>query len=550
MTQPGWDLEVDFISVGSGAGALSAAITAHDAGLRTLILEKSALLGGVTALSLGEVWWPENHIGRDVLGVHDTREEAKAYLDFLSAGYADPELQGVFLDNAPQVCRDLQEKAGVRWRPVTNMPDYYYGVAPGTVAHGRMLDVEPFRGDQLGEWQACTRTSPHAPLGVTHDELWEWGGMASMRNWDFALLGDRATNDVRTFGPGLAAYLVKAAVVDRGIDTRVNARVDRLIREGGRVVGIEVLIDGVRTRIGARKGVLLAVGGYDQNPKMARYFEQLPEWLSAVPSSVEGDHLVMAGELGASVAFISPVNNANIFGYHIPGEEFEGRPLWRFSFEFGLPHSIVVNRAGKRIGDESFYRDWQPKVRQLDGVTQSYPNERMYLIADASFRERYPLGTTAPGERLPEGFGVQADTLEGLAKELDIDARELARTVERFNIDARNGEDTEFGRGTRPWTKRMFGDTQLGEGAVLAPVETGPFYGLELRLVSSGINGAGLRFNRNAQVIDVREQPIEGLYVAGNSAAMLDVGAGYQSGLANARGLVWGHIAAQHAAGS
>ena len=542
--------EVDFIAVGSGAGALSGAICAHDAGLRPLILEKSAMLGGVTALSLGEVWFPTNHVGRDVLGTEDTREDAKAYLDFLSAGYADPELQGVFLDTAPEVCRNLAERAGVRWRPVTNMPDYYYGVAPGTVAHGRMLDVEPFRGDQLGPWQSATRTSPHAPLGVTHDELWEWGGMASMRNWDFALLGERATNDMRTFGPGLAAYLVKAAVIDRGIEARVNARVDRLIRVDGRVVGVEAEIDGQRTTIRASRGVLLAVGGYDWNPKMARYFEQLPEWLTAVPPSVEGDHLVMAGEIGAAVAFISPVNNANIFGYHIPGEEYEDKPLWRFSFEFGLPHSIVVNRQGKRIGDESFYRDWQPKVRQLDGVTQSYPNERMYLIADTSFRDRYPLGTTPPGERLPEGFAVEADTLEGLAKELDIDPGELTRTVERFNTGARIGEDPEFGRGTRPWTKRMFGDTQLGEQAVLAPVETAPYYGIELRLLSSGINGAGLRFNRHAQVLSVRDKPIDGLYVAGNSAAMLDIGAGYQSGIANARGLVWGHIAAQHAANS
>jgi 3-oxosteroid 1-dehydrogenase len=550
VADPEWGLEVDFIAVGSGAGALSAAITAHDAGLRPLILEKSSMLGGVTALSLGEVWFPNNHVGREVLGVEDDREAAKSYLDFLSAGMADPELQAVFLDNAPDVCRSLQERAGVRWRPVTNMPDYYYGVAPGSAAHGRMLDVEPFRGDQLGKWQSLTRQSPHAPLGVTHDELWAWGGMASMRNWDFELLGERATNDMRTFGPGLAAYLVKAAVVDRGIETRVNARADRLVYEDGRVVGLEAVIDGTRTSIRAHRGVLLAVGGYDWNPKMARYFEQMPEWQTGVPPSVEGDHFVMAGEIGAAVAFISPVNNANIFGYQIPGEEFEGKPLWRFSFEFGLPHSIVVNRSGRRIGDESFYRDWQPKVRQLDGVTQSYPNERMYLIADSSFRERYPLGTTPPGERLPEGFAAQADTLDGLAKELEIDPVELAHTVERFNIDARDGHDSEFGRGSRPWSKRMFGDSSLGDQAVLAPVETAPFYGLELRLVSSGVNGAGLRFNRNAQVINVRGEPIDGLYVAGNSSAMLDVGAGYQSGIANARGLVWGHIAAQHASDS
>jgi 3-oxosteroid 1-dehydrogenase len=84
----------------------------------------------------------------------------------------------------------------------------------------------------------------------------------------------------------------------------------------------------------------------------------------------------------------------------------------------------------------------------------------------------------------------------------------------------------------------------------LGPLTAPPFYGLRLRVASVGINAAGLRTNADAQVIHVRGRPIAGLYAAGNSAAPLDIGAGYQSGLSNLRGMVGGTRAAMHAAGS
>ena len=61
------------------------------------------------------------------------------------------------------------------------------------------------------------------------------------------------------------------------------------------------------------------------------------------------------------------------------------------------------------------------------------------------------------------------------------------------------------------------------------------------------INAAGLRTNVHAQVMHVRGRPIEGLYAVGNAAAPLDIGAGYQSGLSNLRGLAGGFIAGRHA---
>jgi 3-oxosteroid 1-dehydrogenase len=93
----------------------------------------------------------------------------------------------------------------------------------------------------------------------------------------------------------------------------------------------------------------------------------------------------------------------------------------------------------------------------------------------------------------------------------------------------------------------MTGDRERTKNPNLGPIDKAPYYGLRLRVASAGINAAGLKTNVHAQVMHVRGRPIEGLYAAGNAAAPLDIGAGYQSGLSNLRGLVGGYAAAKHA---
>src|SRR5204862_2086900 len=117
----------------------------------------------------------------------------------------------------------------------------------------------------------------------------------------------------------------------------------------------------------ARKGVVLAAGGYDWNPELAKYFEDLPEWNSMCQPSLTGDALMMAQEIGAQTAGVPAANLGLFFGYQVPGETHDGAPLWRGSWEGGFPHAIWVNRAGQRFGDESFYRDYLPKTRAWDG---------------------------------------------------------------------------------------------------------------------------------------------------------------------------------------
>ncbi len=543
------ELTVDVVCAGSGLGALTAAIAAHDAGASVLVLEKADKLGGVCAYSGGEVFVPGNH-HMSAADHPDEAAQGRAYLEFLAGGYADPELQSVLLDTAPVATRFLQEQAGVRFKQIAGFPDYHHPHAPGTAAAGRYLEVELFDGKSLGPWQRRTWGTPHMPMGITHDELFAWGGLAAIPRWDFATIGKRIAADQRGFGPGMMGWVIKAATVDRGIDTRVSTPVRRVLSEGGRVTGVVAEHEGRHITIRARKGVILAIGGYDWHPDFPKYFEGLPEWKSMIQPTVEGDNLLLGGELGAALAGVPPYNLGMFFGYRVPGEQHVGKPLWRASWEGGFPHAIWVDAAGRRFADESFYRDYTAKVHAWDGNRQAHPHYPPFLIFDQQFRDRYALATYLPGMPIPDSFAVKADTPAALADKLGVDAAGLEATLARFNQYAETGVDPDFGRGDYPWAAMMTGDRRRSPNQNLGPVCEPPFYGLPLRAVGVGVNAVGLRTDALARVQHLRGHPIEGLYAVGNAAAALDLGAGYQSGLSNARGITWGYIAGRHAAGA
>ena len=534
--------EVDFVCVGSGLGGVTAALAAHEAGCEAVILEKAPKLGGVCAYSGGEVFVGCNHL------TDDDPEQARAYLDFLAGGYADLDLANVLFEQGPAVTKWLADTCGIPWRIIEDFPDYHYPKAPGTVAAGRYLETELFEGKLLGDWQKKTYTTPHMPPGIRHDELFAWGGLPRMIEWDFATMGARIGGDVRGMGPAMMGWFLKAALIDRGIEAHVDTAVVELITEGGRVVGVVAEQNGERISFRARKGVLLAVGGYDWNEDMAKSFEGLPEWHSMCQPTVEGDNILLGGEIGAALAGVPSYNLGMFFGYRVPGEEHDGAPLWRASWEGGYPHAIWVNRAGKRFADESFYRDYLPKCHDWDGNTQEHPNYPPFLIFDQNYRDKYAFCAYMPGQNVPEELLAKADTLEELAAKLGIDPAGLAATVERFNPMAEAGVDTDFDRGTYPWAAKMTGDFRR-KNPNLGPLDKGPFYGVKLTPVGVGVNAVGLKTDTHGRVIHVRGRPIEGLYAAGNSAALRDIGAGYQSGLSNLRGMTWGWIAAMHACG-
>src|SRR5262245_42181392 len=121
-----WDLEADLVSIGSGVGGLASAITAHDHGASALVLERADQVGGVTALSMGEVWVAGNHHALS-LGIKDSPESGFRYLKRLAMGYGNDVATLNKTVHAPAALKYFEEKIALRMEVIRDCPDYYYG---------------------------------------------------------------------------------------------------------------------------------------------------------------------------------------------------------------------------------------------------------------------------------------------------------------------------------------------------------------------------------------------------------------------------------------
>ncbi|WP_373079256.1 FAD-binding protein [Zhongshania sp.] len=543
-----WDLEADVVSIGSGAGGLGAAITAHDYGASALVLERSEQVGGVTAYSMGEVWVPGNHLAAE-LGIKDSIEAGVSYINNLAMGFNNDVATLNQAIHAPVAIKYFEESIGLKMCVVRHLSDYYYPLTEGSTAEGRCLEALPFPAQTLGEWQHKTRVSPHVPYSLTHEDIFDNGGLANMSNWDYTVMGERLANDERCAGPGLAAYFVKG-VLDRNIPLLTGICVEELIADGENIIGVRATQDGKDIYVKANRGVVVAVSSFERNAQYSKTVGSLIEPKSMVMPTIQGSHLRMAGEAGAQIA---RVPDAAMLSFHVPGEEQEeGVPLWRGALPFmGLPHTIVVNQRGQRFSNEAFYRSIYFALEEIDGMTQSYKNFPCWVVMDSQCRQKYPFGSIMPGEEMPAELAVRADSLEELAEKIGMDADGLAATVNTFNAYSQTGEDLDFQRGTFPWGAMMCGDPNQKPNPNLGPLNQGPYYAIELhRMAGGGITSAGILIDEHCRAVAWDNTPIRGLYIAGNSAARLDNGALMQSGITNARGITHGYLAGRHAAGN
>ncbi|HEY0737530.1 MAG TPA: FAD-dependent oxidoreductase [Herpetosiphonaceae bacterium] len=535
----------DVLIIGTGCAGLTAALAAHEQGAHVTILEKTELVGGTTAVSAGALWIPCNH-HLIAAGFHDSREEAIRYITSLADGRGDAELIELFVDRGPDMLRFVEQQTTLKLEIIPEFPDYHPEM-DGGAERGRSLEPGIFDTRTLGEWAAKLRRSPiFGALPLSINELRQYGLNTNPMNTPIELVQQRLEQGIVSFGTALAGHLL-AAVLERGIEPVVGTRVRRLITRGDRVVGVEAEQDGKTVQIMARRGIVLASGGFEWDKQLNAQFLGGHLTHPQSPPANEGDGLRMAMALGANLGNMSEAWWCPSVA--LPGETYAGQPLHRGDFtNRGLPHSLIVNRTGKRFVNEALnYNDITKALLQFDPTIYDRPNLPAWLIVDQNYLSRYALHSyiPIPGVPLPDWL-IRADSLEELAGKLEIDPQALVQTVERFNEFARSGVDADYGRGATVHD-RDYGDASHGPNPSLGTIESGPFCAVPLHVGALGTKG-GVRVNHESQVLHVSGQPIEGLYAAGNVMAGI-TGAGYPGGGATiGPAMTFGYIAGTCAA--
>lgn len=531
-----WDETVDVVVVGSGAAGVAAALSAQHHGAAAIVLERSDKLGGTSAVSAGVPWIPNNDHMHEV-GSSDSREQALTYLRSLSLGGMNMELAEVFVDEAPAVLRFLEVESRLAFRAMS-LPDYQPEKPGGTF--GRSVAPQLFPSGELGDLRPHLRAAPGHPVPLCWEDI-----QNGINLLDPEVIRARLAKGLVGGGEALMAGLIKGAL-DKGVGFRRNVRARRLVIHHGTVVGLECESQGQVRRIGARRAVILASGGFEWNEGLIKDHVAGPIEAALSPPFNEGDGLIMAMEAQAAIA--NTQEACWMPAICIPGEEYDGRQLYRLTGgERANPRSIMVNRAGMRFVNEAHnYNDIGRTLHNFDAMRFDYPNLPAWIIVDHEFMERYPFANRFPCDPIPKWMDTAA-TLRELAEKIEIDPEGLESTVQRYNTHVEKGSDPDFGRGSSSYDL-AFGD-QSREGVLqtLGPIERAPFYACR---VYSGVLGTkgGPKINAKSEVLHLRGRPINGLYAAGNVSAgftgMAYPGGGGTLGPA----LVFGHIAGRNAA--
>jgi 3-oxosteroid 1-dehydrogenase len=524
----------DVVVVGSGASALMAALVASAKGAEVVVLEKSGRFGGSTALSGGQLWIPNNRLQKEA-GIRDSPEDAFRYVKQLSAGRVSSRLIHSFVENAPTALDFLTKNTPLVPELRDDLPDYHPEWS-GASKGGRTIDPGLFDGTKLGPTLPRLRQNPqyHLPGGI-HVTSAEFERL--MRGEEIPELKGRPATTL-SFGEALVGAMLKG-LMDRGVSLLSFHRGVKLTKEHGTVNGVEVEFRGRKKVVGARRGVVLAAGGFEWNPRMKRKMLGAPSENSAGCPSNTGDGINMGVEVGGSTALM---DEAWWFTLILkPGEE-RG---WLTTSERTLPHSIMVNIQGRRFANEaSNYNDLAREMLRMDGTTYDRPNIPAFLVFDSEHRRKYSLVDVPPGNRVPS-WVASAASISALAKKLRVNGRNLEEAVRRFNLYASSGSDPDFGRGDSAYD-RHWGDPKA-KHPTLGPVSRPPFYAVRVLAGDIGTKG-GLQIDPWGRVLDARDKPIPGLFSAGNNAASV-MGPGYAaSGATLGPCITFGYLAGATAA--
>jgi succinate dehydrogenase/fumarate reductase flavoprotein subunit len=554
----------DVVVIGAGTGGMTAAAVAAAEGLRVLLIEKTELVGGTAAWSGGMVWIPGNAKMKQV-GLSDSLCDAQNYLASTVPETENAELRAAFLSYGPEAIDYLERNTEVRLQPVKVYPDYYPD-APGATAGGRVLEPVAFDGTRLGA--KFRRLRPPLPeftlfgdmmvnrLDIPH--LRKAGRSLRSTLRSLRLISQYALQRLRAprgttlhLGNALAARLY-ASLLARKVEILFGASVENLLIEQDVVRGVILLDSSGKRKIAARKGVVLASGGFSHDKALReRFFPIAAGFVSATARAGTGDGLRFAMGIGASLG--TKVADP---AYWVPASLFK-----RADGACGVfPHTvtdrakpgiIAVNSFGKRFVNEAL--SYHEFVRAMLHDGNDATGRSFYLICDRAFLWSYGLGRIQPFTRrwrryVETGELIEAPSIGKLAAAIGVEVSALVSTVESFNAHARCRLDPEFGRGSTIY-QRHLGDLSHSPNPCVAPIEHAPFLALRIHPADLG-TPIGLKTDADARVLREDGTAIPGLYACGNDMGSIMNGNYPGPGITLGPALTFGYLAGRHLARS
>ena len=509
-----FDHSFDVVVVGSGGAAMATALGAVDENLDVVMLESTDKWGGSTAMSGGGLWLPNNPLMQRER-VADSRESALAYMEASigDVGRATSrERKEAFVDSVGDFVTTA-ERHGVEFVRAGEYPDYYPELPGGRI--GRAVEVKPLDSKVLGDWYKTLRLT--APLPIMTDDVWliqrawsTWGGFKRGASLVFRMLGFLGTGKRGVgIGAALATAMFDGVVQKGGAKLWLSSPVEDLILDGDRVVGVRITRDGRSQTVEARRGVMLAGGGFDRNAAMRMRYHGISGDTSGNPGNL-GSAIALGQRAGAALELMDDA----WWGASVIGAD-GGDPSFIVG-ERALPYSIMVDAKGDRFANEAeSYVDLGHHMLEHD-KDGSY-----WIIGDARHARRY-MRTYAMDPRTnkklaAEGSMAKRGTIEELARELRMEPARLRATVDRFNEFARAGIDDDFGRGKSAYD-RYYGDPSVVPNPNLGPLEKGPFTAYRVVIGDLGTKG-GVLTDEHARALREDGSVIEGLYAAGNNSA-------------------------------
>lgn len=558
--------ETDLLVFGSGGGGMAASLFAAKHGLKVLLCEKTAQLGGTTATSGGVIWVPGNSHARKA-GIEDSIEAARTYLRHELGNYYREDLTEAFLESAGPAIDDLESGTSVVF-DLSQSPDYHPN-SPGGVDRGRSLSPRPYDGRELGADFNLVRP----PM----DRLMVAGGMmigpeeipafvrpfssfanitrVTFRMIRYALDRLRYSRGAQiSSGNALIARMLHGLKQYKA-DIWVNVPLVGLVRSGQRVEGAIVERDGRRVQVRARLGVVLATGGFPQDPELRKEFAAaFPHDYSMAFEGDTGDGLRVARTIGAEVD--TTLRSPCLWTPSSLLKLRDGKkvPIIYGYLDRGRPGVIAVDPAGNRFVNESnSYHDVVSALFERRATLGARSDSTFYFICDAAFVRKNGLGAIRPwpfslslSPFVKRGYISTAETVPELARKIGIDPAALTATVERHNKFAETGVDSDFGKGSTSFN-RVWGDPKAGSNPNLTPIATAPFVALPILPATLG-TAIGLKTNGDAQVLDKEGSVIPGLYACGNELASAMRGFYPGGGITVGPAIVFAHRAVMKAA--